>query len=65
MLAEERMDMFDCTNLTRVILTSHTRLRDKPDRTCKGFAVAFVGVADGGHQKGCTLAELETADKES
>lgn len=56
MLAEEKMATFECTNLIRVTLTSHTRLRDKLDKTCKGMALrAFAGVADGDHQKDCRV----------
>jgi hypothetical protein len=52
MPVEERTVTFECTSLTRVTLISHTRLRDKLDKTCKGMALlAFAGVAEGGHEK--------------
>jgi hypothetical protein len=67
MLAEERMVMSECTSLTRVTLTSHTRLRDKLDKTCKRIAlrlhlralrmVVIKTVVE--------LADIRTADYES
>ena len=64
MPVEERTATFECTSLTRVILTSHTKLRGKLSRICKIITVAFAGVANGGHQKVVELVKVETSADE-